>query len=230
MKTDRRVPSGRRIRSVGLRDALTNQFNDGQWHYTEEAVAKLGHMIPPEIAVRRYTASIEYKKTKETAERVLAGVDLETKIMRGRRIVIKDALRFVSAEARSGPGTRDRWAQFRIPEGLVRPRHQGESFENSVLTDEKVAEMFRVYIAGTPTHRELARRFGTHVSNISKIFQGKAWKHVPRPPEFYVKYNSSPRVSSGRLAARTRIATLEARKRKKLMTEVNAHGEGDACA
>ncbi|WP_296936504.1 NUMOD4 motif-containing HNH endonuclease [uncultured Marinobacter sp.] len=66
--------------------------------------------------------------------------------------------------------------------GLITPR-KGEELTNSVLTDEDVRFIREHY---TPRHPEygrnaLARRFGIAGATITRVHQGKAWRHVEQP-------------------------------------------------
>lgn len=53
-----------------------------------------------------------------------------------------------------------------------------EKHHAAKLTAEKVREMRGLYNAGGTSYSQLARQFGTNISNAFKIVKGTGWKTV----------------------------------------------------
>lgn len=57
---------------------------------------------------------------------------------------------------------------------------RGTKNNQSRLTDEKVAEIRRLYAAGLGLQREIAAQFGVTQTMVGNIVRGEAWTHVQR--------------------------------------------------
>lgn len=70
--------------SNSARISVLELFSDGQWHTTQDAVAKASHLVKPEIGFRRYFSQRGGKLTKGQSLR-----DDELKIIQGQRSYIQ---------------------------------------------------------------------------------------------------------------------------------------------
>ena len=147
-----------RLASDGLWAALVRQFADGHWHTIDEAVAMVGHIIPPEIALRRL------KRTAPDAPVV-------ERIEKGRSLVVSVVIKSHGTEQQAINGGR---RAFRIPIGTSEPgRHP-----NTKLSDEQVRDIRRRHDAGGVTMKQLAPEYGVSPSQVSNVIHRKCWAHV----------------------------------------------------
>lgn len=65
------------------------------------------------------------------------------------------------------------------PAKIESPGTRGERSGVSVLTDESVLEMRRLYATGKFTFRELAKRFGAGGNTVRQAVSGNTWTHLP---------------------------------------------------
>jgi len=90
----------------------------------------------------------------------------------------------------------------KLPKVQRRNDRKGELNENSKLTDEKVAEAYRMMLAGW-YDKAIAKHFGVAASTINGITNGRNWKHVPRP---HGPVRKLPRKERQRLAQTVKSA------------------------
>lgn len=73
------------------------------------------------------------------------------------------------------------WAHLGKPD-IERPRNservRGASHTHAVLTDADIREMRRLWATGEWSQVDLARRFSTDNSNVSRIVRGQHWTHI----------------------------------------------------
>jgi hypothetical protein len=55
---------------------------------------------------------------------------------------------------------------------------KGEEQPNSILTDEAVKEIIRLYNTGLFLQREIAEKYGVSTRTISSVTNGERWKHI----------------------------------------------------
>jgi len=55
---------------------------------------------------------------------------------------------------------------------------RGENNPNSILTEEKVIEIWKYLKEGILTHKEIGEKFGFARPTISNIKNGRSWKHI----------------------------------------------------
>jgi Autographiviridae endonuclease len=55
---------------------------------------------------------------------------------------------------------------------------QGEACSNSILTNDSVLKIRRMYASGKYFQKDLALRFRVHPATISHIIQGRSWSHI----------------------------------------------------
>ena len=151
------------LASTGLWAAIAKHFADGNEHHTFEVVAKCGHLIPPEIAIR----AARRHHVRRTA--------IDEVIEIGRSIIVRRAL-FNLGATPLGATSRKKWETFRLSPGeygVVR----GERHGNSTFTDDKIRAIRRRVSEGE-TQRSLAAEFGVNPGTISKIVRRERWEHV----------------------------------------------------
>ena len=54
----------------------------------------------------------------------------------------------------------------------------GERRANAKLTEAQAREIQKLYSSGQLKQRQIARRFGIHQCNVSRIINGKRWPHL----------------------------------------------------
>lgn len=153
-----------RVVSHGLSQEVVKRFADGEEHTLLEVVATCGHLIPPEVAMRRAWARLGVARS--VAEMVEVG----------RLDVIRSTLYNLGATP-LGAAYRERWTSFRLPLGLTSGQVRGERSPNATFTDDKVRAIRRRAAAGE-TQRSLAAEFGVNPATISKIVRRERWEHV----------------------------------------------------
>lgn len=89
---------------------------------------------------------------------------------------------------------------------------RGEHHHSAKITDEQVAKVLRLYMAGM-TQTKIAHETGVGVWTVQTIVAGRQWTHVPRPAGFEA-YRASRNGSSSLRAAdvvaiRQRYATSQ---------------------
>ena len=159
-------PRGNLLTSRGLAAAIAGRFADGEWHIVDEVVAACGHLIPPEIAVRRIARNWRGDLRASVSEQVELG----------RRWIILKTLPTLGAEA-GGQRLRDKWVRFRLPVGEY-GMARGSRHPEALLNEEKVKEIRIRYALGSATQKELAREYGVAPSAISMVVRRKSWRHV----------------------------------------------------
>jgi len=155
-----------KLQSTGLRPMIVERFADDDWHVVDEVVAACGHLIPPEIALRRVR---EYGGGAQLA--------LGERVEYGRRILIKKHLWRMGAEP-GGPTYRQRWDRFRLKRGTY-GYVRGERCPHAKVTEAQVREMRARHAAGGVTAVDLAADYGVTPSMVGHILARRSWKHVP---------------------------------------------------
>lgn len=153
-----------RVVSHGLTPEIVKHFADGNEHTLVEVAATCGHLIPPEVAMRR--ARTRLSVARSVAEMVEIG----------RLDAIRSTLYHLGATP-LGAAYRERWTSFRLPPDVVHGQVRGERTHNSTLTDDAVRAIRR-RVADGETQRSLAEEFGVHSATISKIVHRERWGHV----------------------------------------------------
>lgn len=157
------------LRTVGLADALDKHFGDSEWHDLEDAVEKLGHIIPAEIAHRRVMHSLRQNK-KPVAE------SMDDMVRRGRRWLIAKAISDAGGEP-GGPGIREKWRSFRLAPGKAGRNHGGRH-PNAKHTDEEVRALLLTWYQGGTTQQDLALKYGLSRQWMSALVTGRVWTHL----------------------------------------------------
>lgn len=62
-------------------------------------------------------------------------------------------------------------------------RRRGEAHQGSILTEQDVKDIRRLYRAGGITQTKLGEVYGVSQNRISKIVNGHGWQHVPDESE-----------------------------------------------
>ena len=158
------MPPRGSLRSFGLTAAICERFADGQPHALDAAVAAVGHLIYPEVAVRTY----QRRKTSRAG-------GIAEQIERGRCRIIRKRLAELGAEP-LGAAT-DRWATFRLPRREV-GRRLGERHPHARLTEAQVREIRRRVAAGGVSYTHLGREYGVSDNAIRQIARRRVWTHV----------------------------------------------------
>lgn len=165
------------LRSRGLGLAIAQHFGDGEWHETEEVVAKCGHLIPPEIAIRRALYNHPWYQTGQT----IPNMDLTHHLELGKRYIVRSVLRS-SGAIPGGPGTRQKWSRFRIPK-KTRARMGRTEHYTARLTTQQAVDILRAWNTGPQTsHRqyELAQTYQVSKTAIYNLIIGRTWVHLNR--------------------------------------------------
>jgi hypothetical protein len=158
------------LASHGLNEAIVRAFADGAWHSTDEVVAVCGHLIPPEIALRRL----------KTARSDTLPAPLGLRVERGRMLMIRAIVATLGAEP-GGERTWGKWVRFRLPAGQWGREYgtqAGSTKPQSKLTEEQVREIRARYASGQATRASLGEEYGVHATVIGRIIAGTAWKGV----------------------------------------------------
>lgn len=166
----------RSLQSRGLAQALYTQFDDGQWHTLEEAVARCGHLIPIELALRRYNGRGLAKEP----------LSMESRIDTGRRQIISECLRSRKTQHEKV----GKWARGRFLLLAPLPKRGGEHHVSAKLTNQIAADVllanaryragYREDEGGFPL-RALAETYGVVYSTLQQLCAGESWRHLPRP-------------------------------------------------
>lgn len=154
-----------RLQSTGLRAAIADRFADDGWHVVDEVVALCGHLVPPEIALRRV-------RERESG----ASLPLAERVEYGRRILIKKHLKLMGAEP-GGPVYRQKWDRFCLKRGTY-GYLRGEQCRNAKVTESQVREMRARHAAGGVTATALAADYGVTPSMVGHILARRSWRHV----------------------------------------------------
>lgn len=153
------------LASRGLRKVIAERFADGELHTLDEVVATCGHLVPPEIAVRKHD---------RMGDRTLP---VSVRVERGRRWAISIQVKEMGAEA-CGGGGRFKWQSFRLAPGAYGVA-KGRSHYLAKLDDDAVREMRRRYEEGGTTMQRLADEFGVGLTTVRKAVRKIQWAHVP---------------------------------------------------
>ena len=153
------------LSSRGLAAAIAERFADDAWHMLDEVVAACGHLVPPEIAVRRY----RLRRTQTKAP-------LSEQVELGRRWVISNALKKMGAEP-GGPTDQKRWSRIRLPSGEYGVA-RGERQHAAKLTESMVREIRLRYALGQGTFKEIGEDYGLSQSAVGQIVHRQTWRHV----------------------------------------------------
>lgn len=61
---------------------------------------------------------------------------------------------------------------------LGRQSYRGEKNNSSKLTEDEVKQIVKLYETGLYTYKQLAKKYGLHISGISNIFNGHCWSYL----------------------------------------------------
>lgn len=121
---------------------------------------KKGSTVPPEIR-QKISKKLTGRKFSPEHKRNLS------KGQKGR-IVSRETRIKLSAAQKGKP----RWTD---EDKLLR---SGEGNAHHILTDDDVIRMRQLYATGRYTLKSLATQFHTTESNVSRIVNGKTWRHL----------------------------------------------------
>ena len=179
--------AGTRLFSRGLGVSIRAHFSDGQWHNVTEALGYVGHLIPPEVAIRLFDRTRRGMSSRRART-------LSEQIEVGRRRLIARVLRDMGAEIRKPYGYRGE-AVFRLPatqQGVV--RHARARFTpddvRCILTRLQQAKNDGRLSAEIGA---LARDYGVDRKTIHDLRTRESYPYIPSPPGYDADMPMTPR-------------------------------------